>query len=502
MRWMIKRFLIVTFLISLCSCSWIKRDQSDENDAIFGTKDYADSLVSAIAPLWFTGSVDFRLLSSAGRPASHLLYDTKPTIDMENKTLNFVVKTPVASEFKYELNLVSGQRYVSKRFCPQEDVWETFKKEVDKPNYTTGIIPRIMDQIGEPQEIIVFGGENYIQKNYKQNYFDARVIGGVIEQVCPFGGCLKLGEWKSRIKLIGVLVGDKKYKNIESVKDLRKAVDWAYTKAFMQNGGGKNIIAKNPYPAIRIGAELSATQALRYIDKNSILLSNKKLFSMRKTCHKLYNYIWENVGKLSSTEEEALKFRKLALREVYFTKNRSKVKTLFYKHFIKYFRKYHEQYLTCSEYIYPSSVNEDPARHWFFTYLSSIHYIHKLGFTFDCNRTVWTQNPYTISGKRMISLNQTFEGCDARKLDFAFEYAPNYLYNLRSKNLKSYRYIDYDGGPYGTHNKIYSWVKTDPRSFQCSDKFKEIVDTENTFPEDVNWKRRSLQIKFVGGDHL
>ena len=101
--------------------------------------------------------------------------------------MNFILVTPQNSQFKYFLDLQSGGLVVDKRYCEQNDVWNRNSDNVKTPPYNLGVIPRWLNQMGEPQEIIVFGRGSYYRSQPKKftKTFRARIIGGVNLQYCP-----------------------------------------------------------------------------------------------------------------------------------------------------------------------------------------------------------------------------------------------------------------------------------------------------------------------------
>ncbi len=55
----------------------------------------------------------------------------------------------------------------------------------------------------------------------------------------------------------------------------------------------------------------------------------------------------------------------------------------------------------------------------------------------------------------------------------------------------SYKFVDYDNHSFGTHQKIYSWVKVKSRRFNCTeDPNPKIAKGIKVFPDDVSWKTR------------
>ena len=57
-----------------------------------------------------------------------------------------------------------------------------------------------------------------------------------------------------------------------------------------------------------------------------------------------------------------------------------------------------------------------------------------------------------------------------------------------------YKFLDYDNHIFGTHQKIYSWVKVKSKYYDCHlDPNPEIKKEIKVFPDDVTWKARYIK---------
>lgn len=469
-----------TILISgvlLSGCSLFKDDQTktglapiESLDAMgnVGTKGYVEPLVTKIEPKWFAANERFQLQGSDGQPLAHMFFDVDPAIDTKSKTVNFLVSTPEDYPTEQSLDLASGQLYLSRKYCSQSDLWKTYKGVLNTPPYTIGFIPRVLDQLNMPQKIIVFGQKDYYRKYFKTNFFDARVVGAFIEQVCPKRSCSEKGSWLSRLVLVGVQKNHADYKKVSNLEDLKKKVDWEEVKAFVGNGSGQNQVLGEFYPAYRMGANVSAGQAFYHLKKYSHVFNVESLGKMRRGCQKLYDHFWT-----SFTKEGGRRFDKT---------------------FKELLLKYHNRYSTCSEYVYPSSINDNPQRHWFFAYLSGYYKLVKMGYYFDCGRGIWVSNPYIEKGSRLVSPKNQFRYCKEKDVGKAMEQMPAFLNSLRDGSRNGIRYVDYDNLDFaprlGTHGKLYSWVENDNKSLSCSkDKDGNLFKSKlPTFPKDIDWE--------------
>ncbi len=488
---LIKKIFILFGLFLFIACS--SKKNASNKELIFGSKDYADAFVSKIKPRWFETVNRFKLVNSKNETIPNRFFDVAPFNDLKNKTMNVIITTPEGSLYSNQLDVASGQLFQDKKFCSQEDEYKKYDGTIFRPPFSTGVIPRVLDQLNLPQKVIVFGGKNYFKKYFLTHFFDVRVVGGFIEQICPRGGCLTSDQWRSRLVLVAVQNGNKNYDKVESITDLKNIHDWDHVKAFIQNGFGKNKIAEKYFPAYRMGAEVSSGQAISFLEKSSTVFNLKKLQSMRLSCYKLYDYLWKDLSYVSATEKEAKTKEEIRAKaiEIRQSKTRKRLEKPFYRRFIKNFKKFGDQYKTCSKYIYPTNINSNPDRHWLFAYLTAFHKLHDLGFVYNCKGNSWIVNPTLSDGKLAISLEDQFSSCSGMDINKSMDFAVKMLDTLRSKRRMSYRYVDYDRGSTGTHHKVYSWVKIDGKTNSCSSQSESNYDLrKDIFPSDIKWKQR------------
>lgn len=499
-----KRIFSVLFitLFVFSGCSGSKRSkkkkkshESIADDYMFGDKDFAVGLLSVVKPKWFTTSERFGAKDLDGKTDAHLFFDTNPEISIKAKSVNFISVTEESSEYGYELDLVSGKHYLSRKYCDQDDAWKKYPDTINYPPFTIGIVPRLLDQLGLPQKIIVFGDPVYYKNLKKTNYFETRVVGGYVEQICDSGSCLTKDKWSSRLVLIGVQKGHPKYKKIKHVKEMSEVVDWEEVKAFINNGQGKNKTSDKFYPGYRMGATVGPDQAMNFLKKNSIMFSVAALKELQISCFKLYDHMWNVLAKRNFLEEKITskeQAKKKLERIQEYRRNYDRLPRLFYKRFYDFYKKFGTKYKTCSKYVRAASVNSKIDRFWFFTFVDSYFKLQDLGWAYSCSRKVWISNPVISKGRRSYSINDQFRDCNPRRFDAAFEYSTQHLNTLLTNNKKSYRFVAYDGTSLGTHNKLYTWVPYDGKELNCANKEnREFVKTLPFFPKDIKWERRS-----------
>ncbi|MBY0415168.1 MAG: hypothetical protein K2Q18_13435, partial [Bdellovibrionales bacterium] len=113
--------------------------------------------------------------------------------------LPYFVTTPIDSDAQYEFDMYSGKIYRERMFCPQDDVWKNYNSNLEKPNFTQGIIPRVYNELQKPQQVILFSSENfkpYFEKSIK-SYADVKVIGSLILESCEIYPCDIKERWKT-----------------------------------------------------------------------------------------------------------------------------------------------------------------------------------------------------------------------------------------------------------------------------------------------------------------
>ncbi len=403
--------------------------------------------------------------------------------------LNFFVTTPVESDYSYDFDLISGKLFSQFSFCSQKDVWKTYKDELNRPMFTSGVVPRILDQLGTPQKIIVFGNDQFFKENFSPEkeipLYQAKIVGGVVEQYCEIYPCSSSGEWLSRQVLVAVSVDDPKFFNIENLDQLKKVVNWREVVAFLENRQGRSIKSSVTYinkeadykeeegPAYRYIGEISLENVISYTNKNGHIFDFFQLESMRKNCHKLYDYLWETASQT--------KLKKI--------KKEESADNLFAKTFGNFLEKYGKEFTTCSKYVRVANVNQSAARHWFFTFLTGFVKLNQLGHIYFCDQKVWMENIINSEGKLQFNPVEVYQSCSDKELSIGLNMMGYYLNQRYQGGMNHLRYISYDEGIGRTHSKIYSWVYMTGKKLSCSNK-EEMTKSNlpyEIFPEDIKW---------------
>ncbi len=452
--------------------------------------------------------VSFR--NSDGDHLVHPFFDLAPFPHTEDMSVNFFPLTPEGANFAYELDLHSGMRYRTFRYCAQNDVWKNVGM-IHRPPYTSGIIPRLLDQLGLAQEIKVFGrGDFYRQRPQDEaRSFRVRIVGGLIVQYCPKYPCSNKGSWKGRLLYIAVDSEDSRFKDVHSLQELKKKVSWPQVEAMLQNERGRFSATKEDHPAYRLIGEVEAKRSMAYGFKRGHLFQFEEMKSLRENCLKLYDFLWET---LSETREgitqrhsgptEMEKFRERVgqsrfIKEEFASKTeKDKMTTDFASWFKVFQKKYGERFYTCSRFVRPSNINVDIQRHWTFAQLMMFSKMTKLGMTYVCRKRAWIENPRTIENNFLYDINEELRSCRDADLDRAFDAAKRMLSGRAQSRDEYYRYVEYDMREGGSHQKIYSWIFENGKDLGCSDKKQtESVEVTNLFPDDINWNPLSVDTR-------
>jgi hypothetical protein len=439
---------------------------------------------------WFSSNNSHALKDQEGEPMKHLFFDYVPR--WNHTHVNVVVITPQQSMHAYQLDLSSGQPYYSHSYCSQSDVWRNFSGSIDKPIYSIAIIPRLLDQAGEPQRVLIFGGGEKIQNTKERRHHRVRLIGAAVEQSCPIGSCLGKSNWSSRIVLFAVDHLDKKFKNTFDMMALQEVISWNEIKASLENLDGHNAGGNSSYPSIKVGNPLSLSEVMKFYKQNSIFLDEKESAKIQKSCHALYEKLWQDVGVVRDEDKEVNSTEELKTRmKLIETLKKDKKAVGFAARFKKFASKYYSALNTCQKLVYVGNINKDQEKFWFWSYMDIFFRLHKDGYFFDCSKKSWQRNSLNSEGKPTFDLKTGLAECTDKDFDLAMAYLPNFLLGMKSSESIFYRFVDYDSQSFGSHQKMFSWVKLKSKKFDCSHDPNEAVRKQiRVFPEGVSWKKR------------
>ncbi|MBL6988562.1 MAG: hypothetical protein ISR65_02220 [Bacteriovoracaceae bacterium] len=443
-------------------------------------------------PVWQKTEEKFSHRNEDNDFERHVFFDLLPYTDLNENQINFVPLTPVQGQYGYNLDILSGKKFKRFQYCEQNDIWDNYGSTISYPPYTAGIVPRLLDQLGRPQKIVVFGNDSYY-KALPLNYNNSRrvkVIGGMVEQYCQNFPCSKNDDWASRLVLFAVDLDEKKFEKVDSLRKLWRKVDKDYVKAFMQNGEGRTVryrltSSKDKFyevqkelPVIRMVGEIDGSAALRFALTKGHFFKFDELKYLRASCHKFYDYVWDAAQKTRLPEDEELIRQYASFTTLWNT--------------IRF--KYAKQLKMCIKFVRPSNINKNVDRHWFFAYIASVLYLEELGYVYSCSHKHWFKNPRLVGKKYRFDPIKIMRGCTTADLDNAMVGAIEKMKSLKRMNHRHYRYIAYDEGIGGSHKKIYSWVHFSGKRMSCESHQRRISVMQKdhsdhlVFPLDVKWK--------------
>jgi inorganic pyrophosphatase len=476
------------FIVTMClflfgSCSLKKNERPGSVE-----------LMTTFSNDWFSVNKNHALVNSSGVPLPHLIFDTTPEFDSKAHTVNVIIATLKGSPHAYSVDLSSGQRHYSHTYCKQGDIWNSYRGTINRPEFSIGYIPRTLDQLGHPQKIIVWSKSKEFLELAPTNYSKVRVIGAYVEQICPDRNCIGKSNWLSRLVFIGVDARDPDFKKIKNLTDFKKTFDWETSKAILENIDGHNSIGEKRFPSIKVARLVEYKDAYEYFKKRSLALSDVELKKIQKGCHLLYDKFWEEVGERRPEDKPATNAAELKAKlKLIASLKKEKKPVGFAARLKKFTNKYYNEVTTCEKFVYHGNINRNRKAFWFLSYMGIYYRLHKEGYFFNCQSKNWQRNVLNVNGEMINNFVRDLKECSEADIDQAMSYLPNFLTGLKGES-DYYRFFDYDNHAFGTHNKIYSWVKLKSPKFDCgTDPNDEIRKELQLFPEDVQWMKRDVK---------
>lgn len=411
----------------------------------------------------------FASLENDGKPSIHPFFDVDWRLeDYDDKDatkfrIPYFVTGQEEGSFLYDFDMYSGKLYKERMFCEQEDIWGSHTSEINKPNFTLGIVPRTYDETKKPQQVIIFAKDEHVPefKEYPTTYNDVRVVGSVIIEHCENYPCTYKNSWEPTQILIGVPAKDSAFVTTETFVGLKKKIDWSYARAMLTNMHGHHNVGGKFIPAYRIQKEYGPVDTVEYFKKHSVILSEEKLTKLkqsREECFKLYDSLWDEAEKIRAKPNGQAE--------------------AFYNFFKTYYAKNANEFYTCQNYTRPASILDNPKRVWFFAYIQAFMILEKNGFSYSCRDNTWS-----------TSYRMDLERCKAQNFEKIFSQSINGLRLMKDQNNRLYRFVEYDNALGGSHQSIYGWIYDRPQNFACIDKKSEAMNVRpDIFPQDVEWE--------------
>jgi hypothetical protein len=485
----LKIFVIIIFVIFNSSCSNLEQEEL--------------KTIKGLAQ-WHRVPKRFSFKDWEQNYIVHSFFDLLPFANTSENTINFIISNPYQSRYNYKLDLVSGKLFKKHLNCKHDDIWNKYQGSIHLPPFTRGYIPRLLDQLGAPQEVIVFGNEDRYQKSFSNNKNNEshriRIIGSTILQYCSSYPCSNRSSWLSKLVLIAVAPEDKNYKGVTNLEEIKKIIDWDYVISFLQNTDGHKVQDKEDLdrPSFRTFGEIDGSKSLSFALEKGHLFTFKELKELKNSCHLLYDYIWDSITKVKDnlTAEEKvdayvkkLKSSTVIDDEVHSQATKVEKHLKDFSSFFTYmYNNYNEQFYTCSQFVRASNMYENSERHWLFTYLSLYMKMEKIGFSYSCTRKAWLTNPLKNDFTQTFDPIKLRGSCSDQRLDHAFETAISHLNILSNGGKDHFRYIEYDLEEGGTNERIYSWVFDTGKRLRCTDNDLNKYQSMKVFPSDVKWK--------------
>ena len=437
---------------------------------------------------WFSANQEHALEDKSGAK-KHLFFDPASTINWSEGTIKFVALTPADSKLSYMLDLASGQPLAKHEYCEQKDIFGDYGGKVNRPPYVQGFIPKVLDQMGEPQKII------YFSQNKKLNAFEqyeAQIVAGYVESFCPVMDCPE-GQWISRLVLVGVDPAESDLYDFK-ISKIQELLQWPKVQAHLENAEGKNFIGNNSYPRWKAGELITFNESKKYFRKRAKFFKGEELLSIRKSCHLLYDKLWKDVGEMriedSAAQTAAEMTRKLEVINL-LKANGNPIG--FNRRFEKFSQEHYKDMLTCSKFVYTGNVNYDQDKFWFLSFIKAFYLLNQQGYYYDCSHNSWRRNLLDAKGNYLYSVNDTLRECSNEQIDLAMNYMTNFIRSEKEKTSQFLRFIDYDNQGIGSHEKIYNWVMFPHTRLSCtSKKNEEFLKKVDVFVDDIKWKKRSV----------
>jgi len=378
----------------------------------------------------------------------HPFFDLKPFWDFNKGTVNFYKLNNIGDKSIYNLDLISGKKYQDKELCYRKDFWAKKLSFNNKTKFVYGIIPRSLNSLQLPLEVIVLGRQKYFYTSSEYSVSQKiKILGALTFQECKSTNCIKSQKWNQREVLIGANIFDPKFTNINNINDLRKSKTIVKISNYIESisGGVKRDTVL--LPTSRVLSVISKKNILTRLQNKNKIFKFNEIIGMKKNCLYLYDYLWNEINKSKKIE----------------------------KTFSKIYTKHLNSFKLCTQYVSYANINDNQKRFWFFTYFANIVNLSKIGIEYNCKQNYWDYDG--------LLKKEGFKSCTYGKLDQAMRYAPNVNKNLSSKFQTHYRFITYDNSQYGTHQKLYSWVKNNGKKLNCIHRKNVKSDI---FPIDVN----------------
>lgn len=461
-----------------------------------------------VQPFWLKGP-DFLVPKSDDlEDEFHAFFDAVPFSDPKTNELNVILTMLKDSNFYYQLDTQSGKVFRSKDLCPQEDVWDKYGGTIYRPPFTEAIVPRLLDQLGYPQKVIIFGESRYFPEKEKfgENSYRVRVVGGFLEQYCRYFPCGSTREWMSRLVLVAVNPRDPKFGNIKTMDHLKEKVDWSYVQAFMENYQGRSLRASIEQPAYRALGEVDASDAFNFAFSKGYFFKLPQLKTLKKNCWSIYDFTWKGLEKVRVNQSKKVKdlvkernkrvqdqlvalFETNVIGDEEIDLSIDELVTIDFSVFFRYwYKKFGLAFNYCYRFVPAANHRVAPERHWTLDYFALFMKMEELGYIFKCSKKAWVENPILRDGSYTVNPVEEKDNCTTGEFDRAFISLEQFVNAKAIDHNHFVRYVEYDTGAGGSHQRIFSWIEETGKRMKCKEKYSR-KDQPPAFPPNVTWKR-------------
>lgn len=417
-------------------------------------------LMNDFEPRWFKDKLErYQRVDQNGDILPHLFFDAVADYRMKKSEVNFVVTTPSQSEFRFLLDPVSGQTFMKEPFCEGNDLTKLEGGKFFLPNYHEGFVPQMLDQKLAPQRMIILGADELVQTYYKEAFFRAKIIGGILLNKClSVQNCLNNFIEKSELVLVGVSKDDPKLKNYESVDELSKVFDWKRALATFLNTEGVFFYKDSHLPTVKSYQMIDADNANKLLKKNNKLFDGKIAGKLKNTCHTIHN-------EIETIMAEPNRQKRVANLKNYLPK-----KTKYYS--------------LCSRLVQAVDPRKDHQLHDFYNILDIPYLLATTKNYFNCQKKQWQLPSGQEKYSSVNALRRSMMECSSNEFWEMFQMALPYSGMLKNQGYVYWRYIGYDDVSGGSHGRIDSWVSEPGTVIHCN---KELM-------KDLN-KRKAIYPK-------
>lgn len=467
---------------------------------------------------WFQGPVRMAPRNKNRDIPTHYFFDPSPGVKFETAELTYLLTTTQGSRYGYEVDGVSGQLFRRFDYCPQRDisgrVWG-----VSTPPFHQGIVPRVLNQLGRPQEIIVFGHHERLSSYSPSSplLLRTRIVGGLLVEYCDKTICFHDDEWIPEIVLVGVVPYDSRFQHIEDLDSLKRQVRWNQVIPFLENRKGRSHTPTKDHLSYRVRQEIIGPRALELAFKKGHLFRFEQMKSMQRFCHQLYDYTWarfeifqnkaagkphtsprleaglERAYRLFSEKHQGLEQSlrderdwERSARDVDDVQILEWLQSDNFGMFMRGFLlRYGSSYRTCMQYVRSSNYQLEPQRHWTLAQLEAFLSLERVGMIYDCTGRSWTRFIVSSDEDPHYEYRNNIRNCNSAHFNAAIKEAPQMAKTLLMDNRPFPHYIRYDMGVGGSHQALFSWNISNGKTMRCESGGAR--NPLSDFPTDIYW---------------